>query len=87
MAQAHEELSSLPAARVARRKPGREVWRVPFSEHLSLVAFCLFLIFSEVMVISFSLDRIKGFSLSHIYSAIGLLRPYWKRLGTEAASG
>lgn len=76
MAQAHQELSSLPAARVARGKPGWEVWRVPLSEHVSLVAFCLFLIFSEVIVIFFSLDRIKGFNLSHIYSAVGSLRPY-----------
>ena len=65
---------------------GGKVWRVPLSEHLSLVAFCLFLIFSEVIVISFSLDRIKGFNLSHIYSAVGSLRPYWKHFGTEEAA-
>lgn len=79
MTHAHQELSSLPAARVAKRKPGQEVWggfpfpffgRLQFFPHLQQ---------DQSGPCS---DRNKGSSLrlSHICSVICSVHSYWKHL-------
>lgn len=66
----------------SRKKARGEVWGVSPFQHLSLVASCLFLIFSKARVVSLYLDRIKGSNLTeshlqHSRFTPSILEPFW----------